>query len=113
MPLTHTFNQTTKPYIQQSPAFRAELLADAVSTMLAGDLDRGKSILRMYVNGAIGFIPLAAQLGQSPKTLMRILSPAGNPQARTLFHLLAHLQRAEAITLKATAEPAPPQPSSE
>jgi DNA-binding phage protein len=105
MPLTKTFSRTTRPYIQQTPAFRRELLADAVTTMLAGDLDRAKAVLRMYVNGTIGFIPLATQLGQSPKTLMRILSPRGNPQARTLFHLLAHLQRAEGIALIATEAP--------
>jgi DNA-binding phage protein len=105
MPLTKTFSRTTRPYIQQTPAFRRELLAEAVTTLLAGDLDRGKFILRMYVNGAIGFVPLAAQLGRSPKTLMRILSPAGNPQARTLFHLLTHLQRAEGIALIATEAP--------
>jgi DNA-binding phage protein len=105
MPLSKSFNQTTKPLIRENPAFRRELLVNAANALLAGDLDTAKAILRMYVNGAVGFIPLAAALGHSSKTLMRILSPRGNPQARTLLHLLAHLQRAEGISLIATEAP--------
>lgn len=107
MPLTKSFNQTTKPLLRQDPAFRRDLLANAVSTMLAGDLDTGKSILRMYINGTVGFIRLAAALNRNPKVLMRILSPAGNPQARLLFEVLAHLQKLDGVTLKASAIPAP------
>ena len=111
MPLSRSFNKVYKPYIQATPAFRRELLADAVTTMLAGDLDRGKSILRMYVNGTVGFIALGAALGQSHKVLMRILGPRGNPQARTLFRLLNHFQQAEGITLTAVYTPADPTTS--
>ncbi|MGD0796989.1 MAG: hypothetical protein ABR910_04615 [Acidobacteriaceae bacterium] len=112
MPLSKSFNQTTKPLIRENPAFRRELLVNAANALLAGDLVTAKAILRMYVNGAVGFIPLATALGHSSKTLMRILSPRGNPQARTLFHLFAHLQRAEGIALiAAPALPAPAPPA--
>ena len=63
--------------------------------MLAGDLDTGKSLLRDYVNGTIGFEKLGVLTGRPPKSLMRMLSPTGNPQARNLFDLLGHLQRRE------------------
>ena len=60
----------------------------------------GKSILRKYINGTIGFIQLGADLGRSPKVLMRMLGPKGNPQARSLFEIVAHLQKIEGTVLE-------------
>ena len=63
--------------------------------MVAGDLDTAKVVLREYINGTIGFPTLGAALGRSPKSLMRMLSPSGNPQARNLFEMVAYLQKVE------------------
>jgi hypothetical protein len=60
----------------------------------------GKIVLREYVNGTIGFLKLGDALGRSPKSLMRMLSPMGNPQARNLFEMVAYLQKAEGTVLK-------------
>lgn len=68
--------------------------------MIAGDLDTGKSVLRKYINGTVGFVRLGADLGRSPKTLMRMFSAAGNPQAKNLFEIVAYLQKVEGTVLK-------------
>ncbi|MGH8637368.1 MAG: hypothetical protein ACREUZ_09570 [Burkholderiales bacterium] len=64
------------------------------------DLDTGKALLRDYINGTIGFEALARRMGTPSKSLMRMLGPTGNPQARNLLSLLAHLQREEGIVFR-------------
>lgn len=100
MALTRSFNQTVKARLQASDGFRRALLREAVSAMISGDLDTGKSVLRKYINGTVGFVQLGADLGRSPKVLMRMLSPTGNPQARNLFEIVAHLQHLEGTSLE-------------
>jgi hypothetical protein len=67
--------------------------------MISGDLETGKSVLRKYINGTIGFVKLGADLDRSPKVLMRMLSKTGNPQARNLFEIVAYLQKIEGTVL--------------
>jgi hypothetical protein len=105
MILTTSFNQTVRADLEADPAFRRALLSEAVACMLSGDLETGKIVLREYVNGTVGFLKLGAALGRSPKSLMRMLSPKGNPQARNLFDMVAYLQRAEGTTLEILAKP--------
>jgi len=100
MALTKSFNETVKTRLQESPGFRRALLREAVGAMIAGDLDTGKSVLRKYINGTVGFVRLGADLGRSPKTLMRMFSAAGNPQAKNLFEIVAYLQKVEGTVLK-------------
>lgn len=100
MPLTKTFNETVKTRIQQSEGFRRALLREAVSCMIAGDVETGKSVLRKYINGTVGFVKLGADLGRSPKVLMRMFSSTGNPQAKNLFEIVAYLQRVEGTVLE-------------
>jgi DNA-binding phage protein len=100
---TRSFRETVQADIATSPAFRRELLSEAVTCMVAGDLETGKIVLREYVNGTIGFLKLGDALGRSPKSLMRMLSPAGNPQARNLFEIVAYLQKVEGAVLKVRA----------
>jgi len=100
MPLTKSFNDTIKKQLQQSEGFRRALLREAVSSMIAGDLETGKSVLRKYINGTVGFVKLGADLGRSPKVLMRMLGPTGNPQAKNLFEIVAYLQKIEGTVLE-------------
>jgi hypothetical protein len=71
--------------------------------MVAGDLDTAKSVLREYINGTLGFVTLGRALSKSPKSLMRMLSPEGNPQARNLFDMVAYLQKLEGTILEVHA----------
>jgi len=100
MPLTRDYKETLYDQLQRRPGFRRELLREAMNCMLEGDVDTGKSVLRDFVNGTIGFPKLAAAMERSPKSLMRMLSPDGNPQAKNLFELVAILQRHEGVKLE-------------
>ena len=100
MALTQRFNETVKSRLQQSEGFRRALLREAVGCMVSGDVETGKSVLRKYINGTIGFVQLGADLGRSPKVLMRMFSAKGNPQAKNLFEIVAHLQKIEGTVLE-------------
>jgi ATP-dependent 26S proteasome regulatory subunit len=100
MALTKSFNETIKNRIQHSERFRRALLKEAVGCMLAGDVETGKSVLRKYINGTVGFVKLGGDLGRSPKALMRMFSSTGNPQAKNLFEIVAYLQKIEGTVLE-------------
>ena len=102
MALTRSFRDTIKEQLADRE-FRREFLCEAVSNMVAGDLETAKSILREYINGTLGFIALGQALSKSPKSLMRMLSPEGNPQARNLFEMIAYLQKVEGTVLEVHA----------
>ena len=100
MVTTRRFSETVKADIQRNSEFRHALLGEAVACMVAGDVETGKVVLREYVNGTIGFLKLGEALGRSPKSLMRMLGPTGNPQARNLFEMVAYLQKVEGTVLE-------------
>lgn len=100
MALTTSFDETIRKNLQKSKGFRRALLKEAVGCMIAGDLDTGKSALRKYINGTIGFVKLGEALGRSPKVLMRMFSTKGNPQAMNLFEIVAYLQKVEKTVLE-------------
>ncbi len=100
---TRRFSETVREDLQESAEFRRAFLSEALACMASGDLETGKVVLREYINGTIGFIKLGAALGRSPKSLMRMLSPSGNPQARNLFEIVAYLQKREGAVLEVRA----------
>ena len=100
MALTRSFNETIKEQLQRSRGFRRALLKEAIGCMIEGDVDTGKSVLRKYINGTIGFVKLGEALGRSPKVLMRLFSAKGNPQAKNLFEIVAYLQKVEGTVLE-------------
>ena len=100
MALTIDFKDTIKKRIDRDPAFREELLKEGIQCLLTGDIDTGKAILRDYINATIGFDALGTATDKSPKSLMRMLGPKGNPQARNIFAIIAHLQKREGIHFK-------------
>ena len=102
MTLTRSFRETIKEQLADAD-FRREFLREAVGNMVAGDLETAKSVLREYINGTLGFIALGEALSKSPKSLMRMLSPEGNPQARNLFEMVAYLQKVEGTVLEVHA----------
>jgi hypothetical protein len=85
---------------RRAPSFAALSLREAVNCLLTGDLDTGKAVLRRYFNLTVGFVQLGKDLDRNPKTLMRMFSPKGNPQARNLFEIVAHLQKLEGTVLE-------------
>ena len=91
---------------RNDPAFGEALLREGIDTMLAGDVDTGKAILRDYIKATVGFEKLAEATGTPPKSLIRMFGPRGNPQARNLFCVIGYLQKRAGVELHVTAEPA-------
>ncbi|MBL8639510.1 MAG: hypothetical protein JNK24_04050 [Alphaproteobacteria bacterium] len=59
--------------------------------MLEGDTRSGLLMLRNIVNAHCGFSELAAHLGVSPKSVMRMVSATGNPKASFIFKIIGFL----------------------
>jgi hypothetical protein len=100
MALTRDFKETIQARVERDPAFREELLKEGVECLLSGDVDTGKAVLRDYINATIGFNELAGLTDKSPKSLMRMFGPGGNPQARNLFEIIGFLQKREGLRLE-------------
>jgi hypothetical protein len=97
MPLTRQFKETVQARVGRDRKYRKELLREGVECLLAADLDTGKAILRDYINATIGFEELSRLTKRPAKSLMRMLGPNGNPQARNLFEVIGHLRRVERL----------------
>ena len=100
MALTRDFRESVKERVVRDAAFRRELLREGVECLLAGDIQTGKAVLRDYINATVGFVALAEDLGRSPKSVMRMLGPSGNPQARNLFEIVRYLQQKEGVSFQ-------------
>jgi DNA-binding phage protein len=100
MPLTRDFKETIQKRARRDAAFREALLKEAVDALLTGDVETGKTVLRDYINATVGFDALAAVTKKSPKSLMRMLGPKGNPQARNFFEIVAYLQKKAGLQLR-------------
>jgi len=97
MALTRDFKETIRARVQRDPAFRKALLREGIENFLSGDVETGKIILRDFINATVGFTGLAGATHRSAKSLMRMLGPRGNPQARNLFEIFNYLQKAEGV----------------
>lgn len=104
MALTRDFKESIQARVLADPKFRNAMLKEGIETMLTGDVDGGKAILREYIKATIGFERLGADIGSSPKSLIRMFGPSGNPQARNLFCVISHLQSHACLTLHVTAQ---------
>lgn len=100
MPLTRDFKKTVQARVQRDSRFRTALLREGTECLLAGDIETGKAFLRDFINATVGFTKLAQVTRRSPKSLMRMLGPDGNPNARNLFEIVAYLQQAEGVRLQ-------------
>lgn len=104
MVLTRDYKETIRERMEQDPEFCRELLKDAVEVMIGGEVDLAKALLRDYVNASIGFAELGRLTKKSPKSLMRMLSQAGNPQARNLFEIIRLLAEHQGVRLAVRIE---------
>lgn len=82
LPLTRDFKETIQERASRDAAFREALLKEALDALLSGDVETAKTVLRNYINATVGFDKLATVTKKSPKSLMRMLGPKGNPQRR-------------------------------
>ena len=103
MVLTRDFKKTIRERVERQPAFREALLTEGIESLLTGDMDTGRAVLRDYINATVGFQELGVLTDKSPKSLMRMFGPGGNPQARNLFEIIGQLQKCEGLQLKVQA----------
>ena len=80
-------------HVATDPAFAEALLREGIETMLGGDIETGKTILRDYIKATVGFEKLGRATDTPPKSLIRMFGPRGNPQAKNLFSVLGYLQK--------------------
>ena len=99
MALTRDFKELLQKGFARDPAFADALLREGIDTILAGDVDTGKAILRDYIKATVGFEKLGAATGTPAKSPTRMLGPRGNPQARNLFGIIGYLQKQAGVEL--------------
>lgn len=100
MALTRSFKQTVQAHLRRDRKFAEALFKEAIDTMLAGDVDTGKEVLRDYINATVGFQKLAKQTAIKPESLMRMFGPKGNPTSRNLFSVVKQLQKSTGVKLE-------------
>jgi|SRR5580658_10358034 hypothetical protein len=93
MAVTRSFKSMVEDRLARDPGFREALLRESVETILAGDMETGKAVLRDYIKATIGFTALSERIGT------RMFGPKGNPNADNLFKVLGHLQKHAGIQL--------------
>jgi len=92
--------------ICRDPEFGTALLCEGIETMLAGEIEIGKEILRNYIKATVGFEKLSKATDMPAKSLSRMFGPRGNPQARNLLGVISYLQKQAAVQLHVTHGPA-------
>lgn len=102
MALTRDFKQTVAARAATDPAFARALFDEALTLFLNGEPDTAKLILRDLVNATVGFEGLAAEVHKPSKSLHRMLSASGNPTMGNLSTILASLQKAMKVEVKAS-----------
>lgn len=102
MARTRSFRELVQQQAGADPAFAEALLREGIETMLTGDVETGKIILRDYIKATVGFEKLGKATGTQPKSLIRMFGPRGNPQAKNLFSVLGYLQKQAGLQLLVT-----------
>jgi hypothetical protein len=100
MALTKDFKSTIMARARKDKKFCEAMLSEAITELLSGDVDAGKAILRDYINATITFEVLSKFMEKDPKSVMRMLSPAGNPTSRSLFMIFHVIQKLKKVHFK-------------
>ena len=97
MAITRNFKEPIQARALRDAKFCRGLLRESIESTLAGDTEIGKMILRDYINATVGFEKLGTMVEKSPKSLLRMHSPSGNPTANNLFSIIHTLQKNEGV----------------
>jgi hypothetical protein len=77
---TKSFKALVQEHVATDRAFAEAPLRDGVETLLSGDVDTGKAILRDYIKATVGFEKLGEATGTQPKSLIRMFGPRETPR---------------------------------
>ncbi len=69
MTLIRSFKELVQKRVEEDPDFGAALLRVGIDTMLTGDIDTGKGILRDYIEATVGFEKLGEATGTDDETV--------------------------------------------
>jgi len=100
MALTREFKATILARAKKDKKFCAAMLSEAITELLTGDVDAGKAMLRDYINATITFDVLARFMEKNPKSIMRMLTPTGNPTSNSLLMIFHVIQKHEKVHFK-------------
>lgn len=95
--ISDSVRERVKSRIRADDAFGDAIFTEAIEVLLANDMPTAKSVLFDFIDATIGFEELAVQSEIAPATLRDMFSPAGDPSAGDLFHVLAILQQHQGI----------------
>lgn len=101
--VTEPYQELARRRIENAPGFAGALLQEAVACLLQNDVVTAQLLLRDITKFTVGFPALAGETGIMEKSLMRMLSVKGNPQARNLFTIIDALQRLNGLQLEVRA----------
>jgi len=104
MPRTNTLHSLVQSRVARDPDFAGAPLREGIDTMITGDMDTGKAILRDYIKSTVGFEKLGEATDTPPKSLIRMFGPRGNPLALNLFGVLGYLQKQAGVALHVMPE---------
>ena len=62
MAVTRDFNELVQKRVARDPAFAGALLRKGIVSILAGDVDTGKAILRDYIKATVRSVPVWMEL---------------------------------------------------
>jgi hypothetical protein len=70
--VTRRFGDLVEQHVAEDRAFGEALLREGIDTMLTGDVDTGKALLRDYIKATIGFEKLGEATATPPRSLIRM-----------------------------------------
>ena len=100
MALTRDFKETILERAKTDVKFRRSMLLRGIALLVAGnaeDVQVGKSFIRDYINATIGFPVLSKKTHIPKESLMRMLSPSGNPSLKNLNQVTQTLLKNEGV----------------
>jgi hypothetical protein len=100
MALTKDFKSTIIARARKDKKFSEAMLSEAVTELLSGGVDAGKAILRDSIHATITFEVLSKFMEKDPKSIMRMLSPTGNPTSKSLFLIFHVIQKLKKVHFK-------------
>ena len=83
-----TIIRESRRLVKISPVMRHDCYTRALEAFFKGDFALGKKLLRVVLNGAMGYEVLATNTGIPSKSIHRMLSSKGNPSSTSLFLIL-------------------------
>jgi DNA-binding phage protein len=105
MALTRDFKETVVARVERDPTFAKKLLDEATMLLISGEPETARLILRDLVNATVGFEQLAKITDVPSKSLLRMLSPKGNPSMDNLAAIFGAVSSRISRNARATRQP--------